>query len=99
MLFFTKMPTGCIHLEKFKQGEGTRIFKVVHAIFVVRATAEARRTKVSKGSLIVLILRLLVMQHVVRIVGGKRILLCLQKIGAFYACMSAVCIFWMSQTY
>lgn len=47
MLFFTKMATGCIHLEKYKQGDGKRNFQMIHAIFVVRATAEARRTKVS----------------------------------------------------
>lgn len=42
----TKMSKGCPHLEEYKISEGTKTYRIIHAIFVVRASAESRRTKV-----------------------------------------------------
>lgn len=40
-----------MHLDDYKRIEGTKTFRVLHAIFVIRANPEARKTKVRKYSL------------------------------------------------
>lgn len=36
---------GCVHLDVFKTPESLKTFRIVHAVFVVCATADARKTK------------------------------------------------------
>lgn len=42
------MSKGCPHIEEYKISEGTKTYRIIHAIFVVRANPESRRTKVIK---------------------------------------------------
>lgn len=39
---------GCVHLDMFKEEEGIKTYKVLHAVFVICANAAAKKTKVSK---------------------------------------------------
>ncbi|GJQ81712.1 hypothetical protein Trydic_g9153 [Trypoxylus dichotomus] len=40
---------GCPHLEHFKSNDGLKTFRIIHAIFVVCSTTEARKTKVENN--------------------------------------------------
>lgn len=41
-----KMGKGCVHLDNFKERHGIKTYEIIHTIFVVCDTPEAKRSKV-----------------------------------------------------